>query len=282
MPLHLSTRSLQTPADLAGRLEIFRMATVRRVAVEDDLLAGPDERARLAPFTLLAHGVFLPDTERFGPNLAAGDEDYRKRSVRRLEAHLDFCADRGVARYTFMPGEALMETYDPLTPSHPCDRLKARDQLLKSLDRLAEVADRRGVALGLMNGDARRAEQLGCEAAELAGILETLQIPFLGLRLDVAHLGLAAVARVFSPEEFIARLGDRLIGLRLHAVNRAGQSHQLPAPEGGAEELLCGHPEWHGLPMSLDARGVGLDRLLDTAERIESLLAPPLLGPART
>lgn len=280
MPLYLSARSLLDPADLAGGLEIFRMAAIDRVALEDGPLLQPDDHARLASFAVLAHGTFLPCEERFGPNLAAGDEDYRRRSVRRLEAHLDLCAERGVARYTFMAGDALLETFDPQTPSRPSDRLKARDQLLKSLDRLAQVAERRGVALGLMNGDASREEMLGCEAAELAGILDALQVPFLGLRLDVAHLGLAAARRSFEIEEFIAQLSDRLVGLRLHEASRTGKRHLLPSASGQVEELLRAHPEWHQLPMTLDARGTSLDRLLDAKERLEGLLAPAILGPA--
>lgn len=279
MPLHLSTRSLLAPTDLAGVLELFRMAQIEHVALEDGPLLGPDDPRRLEGFTVLAHGVFLPSDDPHAPNLAAGDEDFRKRSVRRLEAHLAFCADRGLARYTFMAGDAVEETVDPAAASRPIGRARARDQLLKSLDRLATVADGYGLALGVMNGDARRPEMLGCDAPELRGLLDALQVPFLGVRLDVAHLSLSAERRHFAADEFLAALRDRIVGLRLHEVTRAGQDHRLPAPDGPTEELLAAHPEWHALPMSLDARGVGLDRLLDTKERLESRLAAPLFGP---
>lgn len=280
MPLYLSTRSLSAPTDLAGVLDLFRMARIERVALEDGPVLGPDDARRLEGFALSAHGVFLPSEELHGPNLAAGDEDFRRRSVRRLEAHLAFCADRGLSRYTFMAGSALEETFAPDAASRPISRARAIDQLLKSLDRLATVADDYGVAIGLMNGESRRPEQLGCDAPELMGILDALQVPFLGIRLDVAHLALSAERRRLDPAAFIARLGDRLVGLRLHEVSRAGVAHQLPAADGPTEELLAGHPEWHGLPMSLDARGVGLDRLLDAKERLEARLAAPSYGPA--
>ncbi len=280
MPLFVSTRSLAAPADLAGMLEIFRLASLDRVAIEDGPLLVPDDPGRLAAFTLAAHGTFLPSEEPFGPNLAAGDEDYRRRSVRRLEEHLAFCAERGIPRYTFLAGYALEETHDPAVPSRVVSANRARDQLLKSLDRLAEFADARGVALGLMNGDARRAEMLGCEASELAGILDTLQIPFLGLRLDVGHLLLAARRRGFEVEEFAAVLRGRVVGLRLHEVSKADGAHRLPVPEGPVEELLASHPEWHELPMVLDARGVDLGRLMDAKERLESRLAMPVQGPS--
>lgn len=283
MSLYLSTRSLSAPTDLRGILELFRMAAVSGIALEDGPLLGPDDGARLRGFAVRAHGIFLPSEAPFGPNLAAGDEDYRRRSVRRLEAHLAFCADQGIPRYTFMPGHALEETFDPAVPSRPCDRLRARDQLLRSLDRLAGVADSLGVGLGLMNGDAARPEMLGCDARDLTGVLEALQVPFLGLRLDVAAMQLAAKRRSFAVAEFVAQVSDRLIGLRIHEVSRAGKAHQLPVADGPTEELLAAHPGWHDLPIVLDARGVGLDRLLDTYERIVSQLAPPehLVQPAR-
>jgi len=279
MPLYLSTRSLSAPADLAGVLDLYRMARIDHVAIEDGPVLGPDDARRLEGLSLLAHGVFLPSEDPHGPNLAAGDEDFRRRSVRRLEAHLAFCADRGLPRYTFSAGAALEETFAPDAASRPIGRARAIDQLLKSLDRLATVADSYGLGLGLMNGDGRRPEQLGCEAPELLGLLDALQVPFLGIRLDVAHLMLSAERRCFDAVEFAARLGDRLVGLRLHEVSRAGVAHQLPAADGPTEELLAEHPEWHGLPMSLDARGIGLDRLLDTKERLEARLAQPLYGP---
>lgn len=280
MALYLSHRSLAAPTDLGPVLELFRMAALDRLSIEGGPALDPADPRHLAGLSVLAHGTFLPSEDPFAPNLAAGDEDFRKRSVRRLEAHLAFCADRGIARYTFMAGDALEETRDPAAESRPIDRERARDQLLKSLDRLATMADGLGVALGLMNGDARRPESLGCDAAELLGILEALQVPFLGVRLDVAHLALSSERRRFDREEALARLDGRIVGLRLHEVARGGRGHQLPAIDGPVEELLAAHPEWHALPMSLDARGLSLDRLLDAKERLEARLVPPAFGPS--
>lgn len=280
MPLFLSLRSLAAPTDLAGVRELLRMAAVERVALEDGPLLGPDDARGLSGLAVLAHGVFLPSEEPHAPNPAAGDEDFRRRSVRRLEAHLAFCAEHGIGRYTFRAGEALEETFAPRAPSRPIERARARDQLLRSLDRLAVVADGLGVALGLMNADARRASMLGADAPELLALLDALQVPFLGLRLDPAHLGRAARARGFDAAEAIALLAPRIVGLRLHEVTR-GRAHDLPAPDGPTEELLAAHPEWHELPVCLDARGVGPDRLLDARERLEARLAAPALGPGR-
>ncbi|MNL38426.1 hypothetical protein D3C87_1606390 [compost metagenome] len=82
-------------------------------------------------------------------------------------------------------------------------------------------------------------------------------------------------------DTFLAALAPHLTALRLHEIDRSGQAHLLPAEAGWIEELLGQHPEWATLPMTLEVRGVSLDRLLYTAERLESLKPKPLLGPAR-
>ncbi|MNX97405.1 Xylose isomerase-like TIM barrel [compost metagenome] len=169
-------------------------------------------------------------------------------------------------------------------------RDRALDQLKRSLDRLAEAADTHGLALELTNSDMRHPAMLLGEAGEIRAVLGALQVPFLGVQADLGH-ALAAAGRIGDAaswsargawaESFLTAVAPHLSALRLHELGPNGEAHRLPSEAGWSEEVLGKHPDWRALPMTLEARGASLDRLLDTAERLESLAPKPLLGPAR-
>lgn len=288
MPLFLSARSLSPAMGLKETLEIFRLAACRRIALPGipGLLADPAVIRPLldAGCALSVHHAFS-DAPR--ANLAAGDEDFRLRSIRLVEEVMTRCAELGIKHLSLMPGFALEETWDETRPSHPVPRERALDKLLRSLDRLATVADARGMSLSLTNSDMRKSSMLLGEVPEIRGVLEALQVPFLGVQADLGHA--LAWARATGPasgayeraEALLEALSPHMVALRLHELDRSGQAHRLPAESGWIEELITQHPAWMELPMTLEVRGVSLDRLLYTAERLESLEAGPLLGPAR-
>lgn len=288
MPLYLSARSLSPAMGLTETLEVFRLAARRRITLPGlpALLADPDVIRPLldSGCVLTVHHAFS-DAPR--ANLAALDEDFRLRSIQLMEEVMTRCAEIGIARFSFMPGFALEETLDETRASHSVPRERALAQLLRSLDRLANAADARGMSLALTNSDMRHPSMLLGDAQEIRGVLAALQVPFLGVQADLGHA--LAWARANGPsasayeraEAFLSALAPHLTALRLHELDRSGQAHRLPAEAGWIEELLGRHPEWMALPMTLEVRGVSLDRLLYTAERLESLAPGPLLGPAR-
>ncbi|HEY9899348.1 MAG TPA: TIM barrel protein [Pantanalinema sp.] len=285
MPLFLSARSLAPAMGLAETLEVFRLAAHRRIALPGipALLCDPAVMRPLqeAGCDLTVHHAFS-DAPR--ANLAALDEDFRLRSIRLVEEVMTRAAELGVTRLSLMPGFALEETLDQTRASRSVPRELALDALMRSLDRLANVADARGMSLALTNSDMRHPAMLLGDADEISGMIQALQVPFLGVQADLGHALASARASgsgYEGAEALLAAIAPHLTALRLHETDRSGQDHRLPTESGWIEELLGQHPEWRALPMTLEARGVSLDRLLDTADRLESLAPKPLLGPAR-
>jgi hypothetical protein len=158
---------------------------------------------------------------------------------------------------------------------------------MRSLDRLANAADAHGMCMALTNSAMRHPSMLLGDAQEVNGVIDALQVPFLGVQVDLAHA--LQVARTAGPttsayeraEAFVAAIGAHVTGVRLHEIGQEGAGHRLPAEAGWIEDLIAQHPEWSDLPMTLEARGVSLDRLLYASERLEALAPKPLLGPAR-
>lgn len=288
MPLFLTPLSLAPAMGLVAALEVLRLAGCRRLALPGlpALLGDPAVMRPLLDVgcDLVVHHAY---SEAPRANLAALDEDYRRRSLQLVEEVMKRAAAIGIKRLSLMPGYALEETLDEARPSRDVPRARALEQLMRSMDRLAERADAQGLKLALTNSSMRHPAMLLGDADEITAVLGALQVPFLGVQADLGSALLRARATGSATgsyeraEAFLEALAPHLAALRLHEPDKRAAGHGLPSEGGWIDELLAHHPEWAALPMVLEVRGVGLDRLLDTAQRLEGLGPRPLLGPAR-
>lgn len=275
MTIYLSTQCLRHPSELPAVLELYRMAEIKAIALEGPLRLERENIQALANMRVWLHHMRDPAHGADGLNLAAGDEDYRLRSLRTAEATLDLAARLNAQTVSFMPGYALEETFAPARASRPIGRQKALDQLKKSLDRLANRAESMGVALALTNSSAKHSAMLLAQSQEIDHVLHDLQIPFLGLQLDLDHLANAMQHDRERAAAFVAAQMPQLVALRLH------EQHSLPVPGGLVAALLESHAELLRLPTILAARALEFSQLLEETEKLAAKRVLPTCGPTQ-
>lgn len=272
MRIFVATRALVAPEPLSERLELLAMAEVHAVTL-------PGGELDAAAAGLVRHGMAVwLDGVPAAPmalNLAAGDEDLRRRMVARVRDFLPRAGAAGAIALTLPPGYALEETRQGALPSAAIAPERARDQLLRSLDALAPDAERAGVPLWLSHGDGQDAAALGAAPELLAGVCRTLQIPWLGVVLDWGHLERLTRREPGARSRWPAVLGGELRALRLSTAER----RPLPA-DAAFDEALAEHPGWQALPWSLELRSARLGELLDARDAL-ARRRRKLAGPAR-
>jgi hypothetical protein len=281
MSVFLSPRSVADPRDWGDVLELWRVAQVERVSLAGAIAPSSLPMPLLASgcFQLTVHQGFPDDPDRPPLNPAASDEDYRRRSVARLEASLEFCARLGVPRASLDPGWAFEEAWLPGVPGRPTSRTRALDQFKRSLDRLATRAEQLGVLLALSQGDPGDRSQLLTESSELSRLLTDLQIPFLGVRLDLSRLGAWARERRALPADWLEDLAGSIVELAI-AEPFQREWRLLVDEADPRHRLLKAHPAWSSLPLSLSLPGASFERLWAVQAELEVLMEAPLLGPA--
>ena len=115
-------------------------------------------------------------------NLAAGDADYRKRSVREVTTWLRKCAEAGAYGLSLPSPQALEETSLPGISGVPVLQERARDQLWRSLDELGSLQEE--VTLQLRIGLDPGATQAPSIAPDTWDAwMDHLRIPHLGLAI---------------------------------------------------------------------------------------------------
>lgn len=273
MPLFVSLRALA--ADPARALDLARAAGLEAIAVADPLAWEPEGRARLGGLEVVVEAVSAEQGALRALNLAAGDEDVRRRSVAAVQATLEWAPDAGAHLVVVEAGDALLEAAHPAASSEAIPPARARDQLLRSLDRLGAIADRRGVALGVRNADGARAAQLGVDPAEIAELLAMLAIPALGFSLDWGALETASARRGFGLERLEACAPRAGIWLRERVQGRWATLRDASR----LEAWLRACPELASQPWVMAPDAAGLDRLWADRERLLALLSTPLPGP---
>lgn len=264
MPIFLSPECLQQPTDLMAVLELFRMAEIRAVRLDASVAYPRETPKALEGMELwLHHG-----RSASWINLAAGDDDFRKRSVNRIEAMLEFALRCGARIISIPAGYALEETWDPQQQSRMISRHRAADQLKRSIDHLARIAEDRSLVLALDNSSLEVSPMLLADPSETAELLADLQIPFLGINLDLQNMEAAGKRLGFTAETYLAQLGSRLLSLQLHPDDEA------LSPSGNPLQ-----PEWFALPMAPLVQGLDFARLLELNERWIHLSTRPTMGP---
>lgn len=257
--LYLSTGSLSSPDHADSLEQLARLGVTRAVA-------GPGrgrgdrwstEAARFGAGLLLHHACFAPADQPYW-NLAAGDEDMRRRAVEGASETMREAAALGGPFYSVHPGYALELTVgaDRKPVGVETSRSRALDQLCRSLDRLAELADDLGIALLVENRPgARGTLPMWQEPAEIHQTLDRVGAPPLGLLLDVGHLLLSCRARHWEPEPVVEELKGRVRAIEISRNDGGRDLHQLPK-EDGIELELAKLAGGLSVPVILEARNL--------------------------
>lgn len=219
MRIVFSTASLDRAPDQATALA--RLVAADLAPVELGELPGEVETPEAS--VVSAYLAFLP-VGGGRVNLAAADDDLRRQGVRAVTEALARCQWLGIPRYQVEAGWNLDQTlsrngHPPPPPLPPHRRAHALAQLERSLDRLAEEADARGLGIGVVNMP-RAAGGLLTDPVEMRQVLRTVGAP--DLKISLALGPLAEAARHsrgrpgrFDPDEAAAGLRDVLCDLRL-------------------------------------------------------------------
>lgn len=246
MRIVYSTASLERAPDQATALRILLAADLGPI----ELGELPGEIPAPDPGIVSAQLAFLPP----GPgrvNLAAADDDLRRKGVQAITEALARCQWLGIPRYHVEAGWNLDQTLPRIGPGMAGSfgpplgsdrRPHALAQLERSLERLALEAENRGLELGVINM-APDSGGLMTTPAEIRQVLRTVGAPNLRLSLALANLAAAgcrspeAGSRSFDPDEAAASLADITCAVRVPAWTRRPEpwivrvcAHLAPLP----------------------------------------------------
>jgi sugar phosphate isomerase/epimerase len=275
--LYLSTGCVAAPDHATALESLARLGVTRAVA-------GPGrakgdrwetEAARYGAGLWLHHAAFLtPDAPRW--NLASSDEDFRKRTLDQAIETMKEAAGLGGTAYSLHPGYALALTVGPdgKPASEDVPRERALEQLCRSLDKLATVADDLGIALLVENRPGPRGGLgLWMEPAEINRTLDRVDAPPLGLLFDVGHWLLTCRARRWEPDEVVEELKGRVRAIEISRNDGVTDGHTLPK-EGGIELELAKLAGGLSVPVILEARGLESAAIQWAIELLEHTLQP--------
>lgn len=225
---------------------------------------------------LVMHHACLEEPDGLVWNLAARDEDVRKRSVAKAGEAIRLAGALGSPFYSLHAGFALETTLTPegKVAGPETDRKRALDQLMRSLDTLASQADNAHVALYLENS--YRAEGLLQTPQEVRQTFERLGAGHTGLLFDAAHWVLSCRARRWEPEEPLEEIKEFVRAIEISHTDTKTDGH-LPIAENALELSLARQVGGLSLPVVLEARNLKTGQLEEQALMIEELLTPKTL-----
>lgn len=183
------------------------------------------------------HNYFPPPEDPFVLNLGSLDREVGARSVAHVEQALQWCVELAADRYSFHAGFLLDPKVDELGKRIPSRSLFDRDECIEvfvsRVSRLAEIAEKAGVALMIENNvlSAKNAHEfsanplLMCDSQECQKILGLLPSS-VGLLIDVAHLKVSANSLNFDAATMFDVCDERIAAYHLSDNNGLEDSNK--------------------------------------------------------
>lgn len=279
LPLYVDLAALGEVPDATAALEALDRLEVQRAQAGPGLLLGDGwgVASRRWSERLLLHHACLAAPEAPRWNLAAGDDALRRQAVDEAAEALRASADLGAPFYAVHGGWALELTHDPKDRpvGDAISPVRARDQLCRSLDRLAVLAEARGIALLVEtapNVPAQRPAFADPEA--MLAVLDRVGAPHLRLLLDLPALVITARRLAEEPETVVEFLRDRADAMELHHGD-AQQARHLPLRETDVELGLARLAGGLAKPVILTLRDLPTAALRDQVALAYEALIPP-------
>lgn len=287
LPLYVDLAALGEAPDAAAALRAFDRLELRLAQVGPGRPVGDDWAVEIRRWSerLLLHHACLAEPEAPRWNLAAGDDDLRTRAVAEAGEALRASADLGAPFYAVHGGWALRLTRDDRDRPYgdTTTLLKARDQLCRSLDRLAVLSEGLGLALLVETAPEVPAERpVFADPEAMLAVLDRVGAAHLALLLDVPALVVTARYRGEAPDQLVAYLGSRIGALELHHADAQGKRH-LPLGEDDVELALARLAGGFAKPVVLTVRDLPEAALREQIALAREALQPPapagLMGP---
>ena len=225
------------------------------------------------------HNYFPPPADPFVLNLGSLDTQVGERSVAHVEQALEWCVALGSDRYSFHAGFLLDPKVDELGKRIPSRSLFDRDECIdvfvSRVSRLAEIAEKAGVALMIENNvlSAKNADEfsanplLMCDPQECQKIMAMMPAS-VGQLIDVAHLKVSANSLNFDPSKMFDLCDERIVGYHLSDNNGLEDSNK----QFGEDAWFWPHLKSDVGYYSVEVYGSPADQLLQQASLVSSKL----------
>jgi sugar phosphate isomerase/epimerase len=225
------------------------------------------------------HNYFPPPKDPFVLNLGSLDPLIGERSIAHVEQALQWCVALGADRYSFHAGFLLDPKVDELGKRIPSRSLFDRDECIEvfvsRVSRLAEIAERDGVALMIENNvlSAKNANEfsanplLMCDPQECHKIMGLLPGGVKQL-IDVAHLKVSANSLNFDASQMFNVCHERIAAYHLSDNNGLEDSNKQFDEDAWFWPHLKPDVDYY----SVEVYGCTADQLLQQANLVRSKL----------
>lgn len=238
-----------------------------------------DLQALAQDVSFQVHNYFPPPADPFVLNLGSLDARVGERSIAHVEQALRWCVALGGDRYSFHAGFLLDPKVDELGKRIPSRSLFDRDECIEvfvsRVSRLAEIAEKAGVALMIENNvlSAKNAHEfaanplLMCDPQECQEIMAMLP-GSVGQLIDVAHLKVSARSLGFDPVQMFEVCHERIAAYHLSDNNGLEDSNK----QFGEDAWFWPHLKSDVGYYSVEVYGCRPDQLLQQANLVRSKL----------
>lgn len=189
-------------------------------------------------FAVTVHAPYSAEDSKYPPALQVDTAKMGEREFTLMEESIALANRIGAPVVVLHPGR--------VGP----DREKSYYSMIKTLNKLASVAEDYGVTLGLENKESTDPSNFCCEAKELSRTIEIVNSEHLKATFDIGHANLTCGGDPEKLREYVRTLKEHIIHLHLHDNNGQwtekydGDEHMAPG-EGCADfsvlKLLSGY-----------------------------------------
>lgn len=228
-------------------------------------------------FEYLCHNYCLPGPRRI-INLASANDEIRTWSVNYVERAIKFCANHSIGLYTVHGGFRVDPTADLRFEGEPAPYDAAFDRFRCSIERLGAVAERHGVVLGIENNvvethhldEGENERLLFVRSAEFERLLDEVNVPNVGVLLDLGHLNVAAETLGFNRAEFES-LAERIVAFHVHGNDGESDDHRPITDEDWSIRAVMETYSTLHVPVVIESHFKDVNSLAETYRRIRDL-----------
>lgn len=256
--IHTGAVNASNCESLLASLPTLREAGIRQIQTASGLLSDPSQvpvaqlKAALVKHDIRVHSMHAAFSPEFDPSQL--EESGRRKAVAGLATMIEITARLGGEMMVVHPGLPLGKEEDQAALLWASER---------SLREILPTAEKHRIALAIEN---LPPGYLGGNMEDVAGIIERIDSPMIGICLDTGHANLGG-----DPVADFLRCPDRVICFHLHDNDGSGDQH-LPPGQGTVDwprliEAIKKHPRQRALVLEIVAQEeMSLQEILETSQ----------------